>query len=164
MAACWQTNRYLKRNHTFPTHSPVAFSPNPHLCPSFPSWVMHVQYSEGVQYGRGYSVRQRDIISAAEISYMHVYDARYFQYCGVYSVHQKDIISAMGGYYEYYGEILSVIERYSVLMRAIISTVESIQYSGISSINSTEDIPLWSHDVINYVAMAHFPEFPQGLK
>ena len=47
----------------------------------------------------------------------------------------------MGGYYKYYGEILSVIERYLVLMRVIISTVESIQYSGISSINSTEDIP-----------------------
>ena len=63
----------------------------------------------------------------------------------------RRIISAMGGYYKYYGEILSVIERYSVLMRVIISTVESTVFSTVEyppstllkiSLRSTHDMPL----------------------
>lgn len=105
MAAIWKMNSYLKRNYKFPKHFPVSPSSNPHLCPTFPPWVMRVQYSEGVLYGREYSVREysilRDMISTAQVSYVR---------WKISSVLWK-VFSTMKRYHQYERGISSVLWR-----------------------------------------------------
>ncbi len=63
-----------------------------------------------------------------------MYDGRYFQHFGGYSMQWRDIISTMKGCYKYSGEFCQNIERYSVLLRGIISILGIPMYDGEYSV------------------------------